>query len=160
MQRSCSHHTQPPVETASACAADEEVDANAGPAACRPHLATPAVDMDELPQIGVESITRVVGRRRLTSGEPSHDLRGEPDATGIGARVRQPENPQKASGVYTPALLRNRFVTQFVPEARPPCTDPPVRPSEELEGKAKPRTAEWLRSHRETDRYRSKCVSR
>ena len=40
----------------------------------------------------------------MTSGEPPHDLRGEPDATGIDARVRQPENPQKASGVYTPAV--------------------------------------------------------
>jgi hypothetical protein len=34
------------------------VDANAGPTACRPHLATHAVHMDELPQIGVESIHR------------------------------------------------------------------------------------------------------
>ena len=35
------------------------MDANAGPAACRPHLATRAVHMDELPQIGVESIHRL-----------------------------------------------------------------------------------------------------
>ena len=35
------------------------MDADAGPAACRPHLATRAVHMDELLQIGVESITRV-----------------------------------------------------------------------------------------------------
>jgi len=58
------------------------------------------MDMDEFPQIGVESITRVVGVRHLAISRTIFEE--EPDATGTDARVRQAENPQKASGVYTP----------------------------------------------------------
>jgi hypothetical protein len=58
------------------------------------------MDMDEFPQIGVESITRVVGVRHLAISRTIFEESQMPRAPT--PRVRQAENPQKASGVYTP----------------------------------------------------------
>ncbi len=75
------------------------MNANAGPAVCRPDLATRAMDMDEFPQIGVESITRVVGVRLLAISRTIFEESQMPRAPTPGcARPRT----RRRRGVYTP----------------------------------------------------------